>query len=212
MAARRQHPLVIPSTARGQLTRQRLMEAAIQVIEERGIAEARVEEITRRVGCGYGTFYKYFSSKIDLVRQVMTEVYDEIHRKSFPLDSDQEDLEDLVRTGVTNMVEVIKKHRKILLTLERAVGLDSNLLELRNRLLHRDVEELERRIRMLEDAGYGFELDPFATSLALNGMVEETARRWLLYEDRLSEEVFIATIVGIFSATLLRKKKVREKS
>lgn len=205
MAVNGQHTPVVPSTARGRLTRQRLIEAAIQTIEEKGIAETRVEEITRRVGCGYGTFYKYFSSKIDLVRQVMTEVYGEIHRESFPPTSDQENLENLVRIGISSMVEAIKKHRKILLALERAVGLDSDLLELRNRLLHRDVEELERLIRLFEEADYSFELDPFAVSLALNSMVEETARRWLLYEDRISEEVFIATMVGIFTATLGEK-------
>jgi AcrR family transcriptional regulator len=205
VAGRRKQPPVVPSTARGRITRQRLVEAAILAIGEKGIAETRVAEITRRVGCGYGTFYKYFSSKIDLVRQVMTEVYDEIHRESFPPISDQATPEELVRVGITSMVEVIDKHRNILLALERAVGLDSDLLALRDKLLHRDVEELERRIHLFERAGYGLGLDPFAVSLALNSMVEEMSRRWLFYEDRISEEVFIDTIVGIFMAIFREK-------
>lgn len=196
----------MPSTPRGQRTRARIIEAAIRVMGEKGIAGTRVEEVTRRAGCGYGTFYKYFASKIDLVRQVMTEVYGEIHRESFASLPEGIPDEETIRSGIERTVRSIQKHREVLLALERAVGLDPELLELRNRLLHQDVEELERRMADLESQGFELGLDPFAASLALNSMVEEMSRRWLYYEDRLSEKTFIETLVRIFQSVLLGGK------
>lgn len=203
MAGRTRRTPVVPRTERGRSTRQRLIDAAIQEIGAKGIAGTRVDEITQSVGCGYGTFYKYFSSKIDLVRQVMSEVYGEIHRESFASLPEGYPTEESIRDSVTRLVAAIKRHREVLLAMDRAAGIDPELLRLRNSLLHRDLEELARRIEALKKTGAGIDLDPFAASLALNSMVEEMSRRWLLYEDRLPEEVFVDTIVKIFAAVLV---------
>ncbi|MEJ2666698.1 MAG: TetR/AcrR family transcriptional regulator [Deinococcales bacterium] len=60
-----------PTTARGEATRRRLLEAAEVEIAEKGFNRASVSGITRRAGVGQGTFYLYFPSKKDALRELV---------------------------------------------------------------------------------------------------------------------------------------------
>ena len=65
-----------PSTARGEATRARVLEAAEQVFGDKGYHGASVTEITRAAGVAQGTFYLYFRGKkeifLDLVDDLGT--------------------------------------------------------------------------------------------------------------------------------------------
>jgi AcrR family transcriptional regulator len=65
---RRRHE---PTQGRGYRTRQKVLNAARNVPVPRGYQATRVEEITKLAQVGYGTFYKYFSSKQDVLEAVM---------------------------------------------------------------------------------------------------------------------------------------------
>jgi AcrR family transcriptional regulator len=55
-------------------TRLALLEGAVAVIAEKGLAETRITDVTDRVGVSNGTFYNYFPDKDALVRAVVVEV------------------------------------------------------------------------------------------------------------------------------------------
>ena len=57
-------------TARGERTRQKLLESAERIFAEVGYHDASIVKITEAAGVGQGTFYLYFSSK----KQVFDEV------------------------------------------------------------------------------------------------------------------------------------------
>ena len=57
-------------TARGERTRQKLLESAERIFAEVGYHEASIVKITEAAGVGQGTFYLYFTSK----KQVFDEV------------------------------------------------------------------------------------------------------------------------------------------
>ncbi len=60
-----------PATARGEATRQKLLSAAEGEFGERGFTKASVSSITKRAGVGQGTFYLYFPSKEDILRELV---------------------------------------------------------------------------------------------------------------------------------------------
>ena len=60
-----------PATARGEATRQKLLSAAEVEFGERGFNRASVSSITQRAGVGQGTFYLYFPSKEDILRELV---------------------------------------------------------------------------------------------------------------------------------------------
>lgn len=60
-----------PSTARGEATRARLLDAAEQEFGSRGFHNASITDITRTAGVGQGTFYLYFQGKDDIFRELV---------------------------------------------------------------------------------------------------------------------------------------------
>lgn len=60
-----------PATARGEATRRKLLAAAELEFGEKGFYASSVSSITKRAGVGQGTFYLYFPSKEDTLRELV---------------------------------------------------------------------------------------------------------------------------------------------
>jgi AcrR family transcriptional regulator len=54
-------------------TRQRILDAAAQVIRTKGLTGATTKEIARQAGCSEGTLYNYFDTKVDLFLAILRE-------------------------------------------------------------------------------------------------------------------------------------------
>lgn len=71
-----------PQQARSRLTRQRILDAAVQAFEERGFEETTTAEIARRAGIGVGTLYGYFNDKrailLELLQATGSEIADHV--------------------------------------------------------------------------------------------------------------------------------------
>lgn len=63
-----------PSTARGEATRRKLLDAAEAEFGENGFARTSVSAITRRAGVAQGTFYLYFPGKSDALRELVRDM------------------------------------------------------------------------------------------------------------------------------------------
>jgi AcrR family transcriptional regulator len=64
-------PLPAPKTRRGERTRQKILDAAEREIGRKGFAEASISTITAEAAVGQGTFYLYFRSKEDVLRELV---------------------------------------------------------------------------------------------------------------------------------------------
>lgn len=65
----------ITERADARLNRERILEAAAEIIAEKGIA-AEVKEIAERAGVGIGTIYRNFPTKDDLVAAIISDMLD----------------------------------------------------------------------------------------------------------------------------------------
>lgn len=82
-----------------QVKREEIIEAAKNLIMQKGYRKTNVEDITNAVGIAKGSFYTYFKSKDSLMETLLTEK-DEIHRKN---------LQEAMK-GAKNLEESIKKY------------------------------------------------------------------------------------------------------
>lgn len=64
-------PTLAPKTSRGELTRQKILDAAEREIGRKGFAEASISTITAEAVVAQGTFYLYFRSKEDVLRELV---------------------------------------------------------------------------------------------------------------------------------------------
>ena len=58
--------------------RQRMVEAAIELLADGGLGKFRFEVLAEHVGCNRATLYRYFDSKEELIREVMMALMHEI--------------------------------------------------------------------------------------------------------------------------------------
>lgn len=56
--------------------RQLIIAAAVQVFSQKGFHNTRMEEIALAAGIGKGTIYEYFSSKLQLLQEIMEQSFD----------------------------------------------------------------------------------------------------------------------------------------
>lgn len=67
----RKRPLPRPKTGRGEQTRQKLLDAAKRAIGRQGFADTSIAAITAEAGVAQGTFYIYFNTKEDVLRELV---------------------------------------------------------------------------------------------------------------------------------------------
>src|SRR5712692_1257284 len=103
----------LPVAARGQRTRQRILDGAEQVFGERGYHGAGIAEITQRAEVALGTFYLYFPDKhavfADLVRELNHRLRKEIQTRIAKVD-DRVEQEVL---GFETFFEFVSRHRNL---------------------------------------------------------------------------------------------------
>jgi len=95
-----------PASRRGHRTRDRILEAAVSVFEERGLVEVTMQEIGQRAGLSSGTVYKYFRDKADIFRFLLTQLRQTISEETtIPLDDDDK---LIVRPAVSRFLELYR--------------------------------------------------------------------------------------------------------
>jgi TetR/AcrR family transcriptional regulator, transcriptional repressor for nem operon len=67
-----------PTTERGRRTRQRIVDAATQVVSERGAAGASLDEVGARANASRSQLYHYFADKDELLRAVAAATNDTV--------------------------------------------------------------------------------------------------------------------------------------
>ncbi len=65
---------------RGTQTRQKILDSAEQLFGERGYYHTHIHEIASQSGCGVGTVYLYFPSKLEILRELVEEVNHQLRR------------------------------------------------------------------------------------------------------------------------------------
>ena len=169
-----------PSTAQGEETYERLLDAALKVFLARGYVGARVEEITRTAGVAYGTFYHHFHKKSEVIRALADRVYREIFSEATRESRLERPLTDRVFDDLLLALKAFTRRRDALRMLDDAVGADPTVAAEVLRLQQRDVDEYAKIIS--STPGYDPIGDPRVVSLLINSMGDEVARRWIRSE------------------------------
>jgi AcrR family transcriptional regulator len=93
-------PQKTPQEERSRATRERLIQATIDCIVERGFAQASTAEISERAGVSSGARVHHFRSKMDLVVAATAFTYDQAADDSIAAASDPATLKDPLRAFV----------------------------------------------------------------------------------------------------------------
>src|SRR6266508_1618961 len=195
-AKRRRGTIVaLPATARGQRTRQRLIDAAEHVFGELGFHNAGIVEITQRAEVALGTFYLYFPDKKtifdDLVRTLNARLRRTITERVRDID---ERLEQEV-VGFETFFEFVREHRNLYRVILQAETL---------------AEGYVRGLRRAQAAGQvRTDLDAETLAYSLMGMAEALGSRYVLWDGKLPPLAARRTIRRFLEGGLRAQRKPR---
>jgi len=167
-----------PSTARGQLTRIRLLEAAEAIFGEKGYDRASITDITQRAGVAQGTFYVYFVDKkavfVELVRDLSHRLRREIAESVAGLN----DRIAIERQGFLTFFEFITRHRNLYRIVRQAEFVDEELYRwYYDRMARGYVQGLEKAMESHQIR----RMDLETLAYCLMGMCDLLGMRWVLW-------------------------------
>jgi AcrR family transcriptional regulator len=197
----------LPTTARGQRTRQKLLDAAEAVFGELGFHNAGIVEITQRADVALGTFYLYFPDKRsifnDLVRGLNARLRAAIRERISGVD---DRLEQEV-AGFETFFEFVRRHRNLYRVILQAETVDEDLYRWHYRTL---ADGYVRGLRRAQAAGQvRTDLDPETLAYALMGMAESLGSRYVLWDRKLPPLPARRTIRSFLEGGLRAPKKSR---
>lgn len=192
-------------TARSDVTKQKLYDAAIDVIAERGFTGASVDEIVDRAGVAKGTVYYHFAGKAELVEALIADRLSPLAKAMrSAADAHAHDpraaIDALVRAELAYIASN-KAFSKLLLT---EMWREDRVWRTTLVLLRSDMLASIGRVIETGVASGTFRagIDPGFGASALFGMTATTALDWLVFSPERPVDEIAAQITAVAEAAL----------
>ncbi len=189
-------------TARGARTRAALLQAGREAFEELGFADARVDHVAQRAGVSHGTFYTYFESKEQLLREVVQAVVEDLFTSSrvgplVPEDAAYARIEAANRL----YLRAVTRNARILRVLDGVADSREDVRRLRRELREVFVARIAEGLTRLQEQGLADRSLPVRpTSSALGAMVESFAHLW--QDDGLDEDGAVEVLTRLWAGAI----------
>jgi AcrR family transcriptional regulator len=203
MPRRRQTAAAAPRRelrARGQRTRQRLLDAGVEVFATRGYHSARVDDIVKVAKTSHGTFYLYFANKEDLFRALAEEVATEMRTLADSLPPVTADAagSKALRVWLGAFADVYEHYGPVIRAWTEAEIGASEFGRMGTDVLTEFTRVLLDRVRQAAPV----DLDPVVASIALVAMIERCNYYVLSNQVQISREKMIDTLATVTHAAL----------
>ncbi|MCI0570438.1 MAG: TetR/AcrR family transcriptional regulator [Myxococcaceae bacterium] len=167
-----------PVTARGQRTRQKLVDAAEAIFGEKGYEAASIADITRKAEVALGTFYVYFPDKKTLFVEVVDNLGDRLRDELGRAVEGISDRVEVERTGLRAFFRFIQEHRLMYRVVRQAEFVDEACYR---RYYQRFAEPYAHRLEAAMDEGLVRRIDPETLAWCLMGIGDFLGMRYVLW-------------------------------
>lgn len=116
-----------PVTARGEATRQKILDAAEYEFGHNGFFRASISAITRGAGVAQGTFYLYFQNKEDVLRELVRHMGRELRRMlTHSIDANLNRL-DAERAGLAAFMRFVSERENLYRVVQESLFVDEQV-------------------------------------------------------------------------------------
>ena len=180
-----------PRTARGEATRQRLLDAAEALFGRNGFHATGISDITRRAGVAQGTFYLYFESKEQVFTELVRHLSRTLRRAIAEDVAGVEGRLAIEAAGLRSFLRFAAAHRDLYRIVFESQYIDPDLFRW---YYERMAEGYARGLEGAMEAGEIRRLDPETVAWALMGAAHFMGMRWVLWEDREPPEAVLESL------------------
>ncbi len=167
-----------PRTERGTRTRARLLEAAEKVFAESGYSEASIVRITEAAGVAQGTFYLYFTGKLEIFEELVEDLNRRVRHAMTEAAATATTRIESERAGFRGFFEFTAAHPALYRIVREAEFVSPSALRLH---YSRIVEGYIQGLTTAQQHGEVGEFDPEIIAWILMGIGEMVGMRWVLW-------------------------------
>ena len=192
--------LIKPKTKRGEITLDKIIQAASEDIYEKGFHGGTISDITQRAGVGNGTFYIYFDSKISVYRYLLVEYGKRIRAKSSQDIEGCTSRKEAERTGIRSFFEFVLNDQGIFNIVWESLYIDKSLFDdfyttfSKSYVARLSQAQLDGEVRDIDPQVLSYVLMGITNFVALNSLVLKQEKDI----DYLTDEVMKVLEHGMF--------------
>ncbi|MCC5958925.1 MAG: TetR/AcrR family transcriptional regulator [Ectothiorhodospiraceae bacterium] len=196
-----------PVTARGELTRQKLLAAAESEFGEKGFHTASVSSITRRAGVAQGTFYIYYSSKEEILRELVRFMSRKLRHALTEATRGVSDRIEIERLGLLAFLKFAVEDKNLY-----RVVLESQFID---ESIYREYYEhmanmYQMRLERAQQAGQIRKTSAYGQAWALMGIGSFLGLRYGVWEDRVPPDDVIEAALAFIRGGLMPEEATRQ--
>lgn len=169
-----------PLTARGEATRQKLLEAAEAFFGQKGYHATSVTDVTRAAGVAQGTFYLYFDGKEEVFRELVRDLSHRLRRAIARETAGVRGRLAVEDAGLRAFLRFASEHRDLYRIVFESQFIDPALFQW---YYERIADGYARGLEAAMGAGEIRRLDPETVAYALMGAAHFMGMRWVIWED-----------------------------
>ncbi len=186
-----------------QQSRERIVEAATELVRDRTYAALTVDDVMRTAGFGRTIFYRHFDDLADLVMRAGREAIEELYEAQRVFAEAQPgDPRDVVRRAIEPGVATFARHGPLLRAISEASAVDEQIAAGQAALLARFDELAEAALRAMPRFADRPQAEVAETARALNRMNVGYLRDAFGAEPRVSPEIATRTLTAIWVAVV----------
>jgi AcrR family transcriptional regulator len=185
-------------TPRGRERRAQLMVAAARLFADRGYHPTAVSDIVDSLGVGKGVFYWYFSSKEELLSEILRDAHLQLRRSQQAAIADEPDPVRRIELGILASLEWFRLHREFF-AITQFAATDETFAPVLRRNREVAVDDTVRHIKEAIVEGRIADGEPELLAHAILGVVDQLTRRYLIERDEQVEQIAAAAIAFCIS-------------
>jgi TetR/AcrR family transcriptional repressor of mexJK operon len=172
-----------PKQARSKQTKEKIIHAAISLIQERGYEKTTSNDIAAAAGVSVGSFYTYFTDKRQLLLTIFDRLADEFSRNIFETIGPEHLFDSDVRANVRHSVASALDDKGIFLGIQRAIHemvmKDAEFAERRRVIMQRSISKLRELISLAKKAGLTWDVDPETAAFIVHRVVFDLSQDYI---------------------------------
>ena len=180
-------------TPRGRERRDQLMECGARLFAERGYHPTSVADVVAALGVGKGVFYWYFSSKDELLGEILRDAHLQLRRCQQAALADEPDPLRRIELGIHASLHWFRDHRDYF-AITQFAATDETFAPVLRRSREVAVDDTVRHIKEAIVEGRIADGEPELLAHAILGVVDQLTRRYLIERDEPVEQIAAAAI------------------
>jgi TetR/AcrR family transcriptional repressor of mexJK operon len=169
-----------PKQARSKQTKEKIVQAAIRLFQERGYEKTTSNDIAAEAGVSVGSFYVYFTDKRQLLLTIFDRLADELYKNVFaslkPEHLFDSDLRRRIRQALANTIADKQKHSGLHRVVSELLLKDADFAARHKAVMSRSMAKLHELISLAHKAGLTWEIDVEAAAFIVQRVVFDVSQ------------------------------------